>query len=145
MDSISLPGLAGVLLAILIIIIQRVYRGYRERQVRIVPQLFFHAALTRLKSDQLFGRQHGCLPPPRLINEKPLGIDRLHQIWEANSDSRLMELFLWHFRRWGNTLDQVFLSVSLQCIGFKNQPSVIFCRSTARRHGSKFGSVLRDQ
>jgi len=20
-----------------------------------------------------------------------------------------MELFLWHFRRWGNTLDQVFL------------------------------------
>jgi hypothetical protein len=65
--------------------------------------------LTGLESDKLFGTQHGCLPPPRLINEKPLGIDRLQQIWEANSDSRLMEYFLWHFRRWGNTLDQVFL------------------------------------
>lgn len=61
------------------------------------------------KADKLFGEEHGCLPTSRLINERPLGIDRLQQIWEANSDHRLMELFLWHFRRWGNTLDQVFL------------------------------------
>jgi hypothetical protein len=75
----------------------------------VPSELLWNGALTRLKSDKLFGEQNACQPPPRVINEKPLGIDRLQQIWEANSDSRLMELFLWHFRRWGNTLDQVFL------------------------------------
>jgi hypothetical protein len=44
-----------------------------------------------------------------LINEWPLGIDRLKQIWDADRESRLMELFLMHFRMWGNTLEQVFL------------------------------------
>jgi hypothetical protein len=44
-----------------------------------------------------------------LQNEWPLGLDRLKQIWDANADSRLMELFLMHFRRWGNTLEQIFL------------------------------------
>lgn len=62
-----------------------------------------------MQVDTSFGLKNRCLPPNRLINEKPLGVDRLHQIWEANSDSRLMELFLWHFRKWGSTLDQVFL------------------------------------
>ncbi|KAN0116903.1 cytochrome P450 monooxygenase [Hyaloscypha variabilis] len=93
MESVSRLGLVGTLLAIFII--HRIYRAYQAHR--------------EYQSDTLFGRQHGCLPPPRLINEKLLGIDRLHQIWEANSDSRLMELFLWHFRRWGDTLDQVFL------------------------------------
>ena len=52
---------------------------------------------------------HGCQPPPRLINQRPLGLDRLEQIFRANSESRLMELFLFHFRLWGTTLEQVFL------------------------------------
>jgi cytochrome P450 len=36
-------------------------------------------------------------------------VDRLEQILRANTESRLMELFLFHFRLWGTTLEQVFL------------------------------------
>jgi hypothetical protein len=38
-----------------------------------------------------------------------MGLDRLEQIFRANTESRLMELFLFHFRQTGNTLKQVFL------------------------------------
>jgi hypothetical protein len=71
--------------------------------------LGFLAQLTVRKADKAYGDQLGCRPAPRLLNEWPLGIDRLKQIWEADAESRLMELFLMHFRRWGNTLEQVFL------------------------------------
>ncbi|KAG9249102.1 cytochrome P450 alkane hydroxylase [Calycina marina] len=50
-----------------------------------------------------------CASPPRLLNQRPLGIDRLEQIFRANNEYRLMELFLFHFRLWGTTLEQVFL------------------------------------
>lgn len=51
----------------------------------------------------------GCHSPPLLENQRPLGIDRLEQIFRADSESRLMELFLFHFRQTGYTLKQVFL------------------------------------
>jgi len=54
-------------------------------------------------------KQHGCLDPPLLENQRPLGVDRLEQIFRASAESRLMELFLFHFRQTGNTLKQVFL------------------------------------
>jgi hypothetical protein len=38
-----------------------------------------------------------------------MGLDRLEQIFRANAEFRLMELFLFHSRRTGNTLKQVFL------------------------------------
>ncbi|KAK5203419.1 hypothetical protein LTR47_010348 [Exophiala xenobiotica] len=63
----------------------------------------------RRKEELDLAQRHGCLPPPRLQNQRPLGIDRLEQIFRANTESRLMELFLFHFRQTGNTLDQVFL------------------------------------
>ena len=47
---------------------------------------------------------HGCLPPPMLQNQRPLGVDRLEQIFRADAESRLMELFLFHFRQTGYTL-----------------------------------------
>lgn len=53
--------------------------------------------------------QHACKSPPRLINQRPFGIDRLEQIFRADAESRLMELFLFHFRLWGTTLEQKFL------------------------------------
>lgn len=65
--------------------------------------------LTESKLDEAIGKQYGCLPPPRLQNQRPLGVDRLEQIFRANTESRLMELFLFHFRQTGNTLEQVFL------------------------------------
>jgi hypothetical protein len=77
--------------------------GY-ERSLSIFLEL-----LTFQKADKAYGDQHGCEPAPRLLNERPLGLDRIKQIWDADTDSRLMELFLMHFRRWGNTLEQVFL------------------------------------
>lgn len=61
------------------------------------------------KTDKTFGEQHGCQPPNRLLNEFPLGLDRLHQIFSADANNRLMALFLYHFRLWGDTLEQVFL------------------------------------
>lgn len=62
-----------------------------------------------LKVDRAIAEQHGCQPPPLLQNQRPLGVDRLEQIFRANAESRLMELFLFHFRQTGNSLKQVFL------------------------------------
>ncbi|KAI1818133.1 cytochrome P450 alkane hydroxylase [Poronia punctata] len=53
--------------------------------------------------------RNGCLPPPLLQNQRPWGVDRLEQIFRADSEKRLMELFLFHFRQTGYTLKQVFL------------------------------------
>ncbi|KAB8206632.1 cytochrome P450 [Aspergillus parasiticus] len=47
--------------------------------------------------------------PPRLRNWWPWGIDRLMQIWSADSEQRLMDLFTFHFRDCGTTLEQKFL------------------------------------
>jgi hypothetical protein len=44
-----------------------------------------------------------------LENQRPLGVDRLEQIFRADTEQRLMELFLFHFRQTGSTLKQVFL------------------------------------
>lgn len=55
------------------------------------------------------GERHGCLPAPRLQNQRPFGVDRLEQIFRADAESRLMELFLFHFRQTGSTLEQKFL------------------------------------
>ena len=54
-------------------------------------------------------RGYGCSLPPLVANQRPFGIDRLEQIFRANAESRLMELFLFHFRQTGYTLKQVFL------------------------------------
>lgn len=61
------------------------------------------------RADQKLINQHGCRRAPKLRNWWPLGIDRLIQIWQADSDQRLMELFTFHFRDVGNTLEQRFL------------------------------------
>jgi hypothetical protein len=64
-----------------------------------------------MKANKALGDLHGCLPAPRLQNQRPFGVDRLEQIFRANTESRLMELFLFHFRQTGWTLEQVFLGV----------------------------------
>ncbi|ETI21603.1 hypothetical protein G647_07950 [Cladophialophora carrionii CBS 160.54] len=71
----------------------------------------YHAInVTRKRRDDMqMHVAHGCQAPPRLLNQRPLGLDRLEQIFRADSESRLMELFLFHFRLWGTTLEQVFL------------------------------------
>ncbi|MCJ1479378.1 hypothetical protein MMC13_008063 [Lambiella insularis] len=62
---------------------------------------------TQLESE--FGRSFACQDAARLRNAWPLGIDRLLQIWQADSDQRLMDLFTFHFSDVGSTLEQKFL------------------------------------
>ena len=64
------------------------------------------------KLDNELGRQHGCLPPPKIQNQRPLGVDRMEQIFRGDAERRLMELFLFHFRQTGNTVKHVFLSIT---------------------------------
>lgn len=39
-------------------------------------------------------------------------MDRLEQIFRGDRESRLMELFLFHFRQTGNTIEQVFIGTT---------------------------------
>ena len=74
--------------------------------------LYLRYALQRRRqreADEALAKEYGCQAPTRLQNQRPFGVDRLEQIFRADAESRLMELFLFHFRLWGNTLEQVFL------------------------------------
>ncbi|KAI2475917.1 hypothetical protein Ptr902_12743 [Pyrenophora tritici-repentis] len=62
----------------------------------------------RQAGDEAIRRRYGCQPAPRLPNQRPFGVDRLEQIFRADAESRLMELFLFHFQQTGSTLEQKF-------------------------------------
>jgi hypothetical protein len=94
----SFQGLASIALLFVTSITGLVRYVIRFRQRRV-----------RRQSNEDFGRRNGCLPAPRLPNQRPWGVDRLEQIFRADAESRLMELFLFHFRQTGNTLEQKFL------------------------------------
>lgn len=64
------------------------------------------------QAHKLFAEQHGCLPAPRIQNQRPWGVDRIEQIFRGDRESRLMELFLFHFRQTGNTIEQVLLGTT---------------------------------
>ncbi|KAI4148023.1 MAG: hypothetical protein L6R39_002922 [Caloplaca ligustica] len=84
-------------------------------------------------TDLAYGIQHGCLPPNRLLNELPLGVDRLNEIFSADADGRLMALFLYHFRRWGDTLEQVFLGTkAFGTIDPRNLEAILFTQFNGR-------------
>jgi hypothetical protein len=77
-----------------------------------IPYRYICGSITKpYKADEAIGAHHGCRPPPRLHNQWPFGLDRLGQIFRADAESRLMELFLFHFRQTGSTLEQRFLGV----------------------------------
>lgn len=42
------------------------------------------------QADCAFGARHGCQPCPELTKKWPLGVDRLRQLWQSNSDGRLL-------------------------------------------------------
>ena len=101
--SLALLALAAGLL------IQYLYK-YQERQASLpYNDIGAQSVANSMQADIAIGVHHGCLPPPRLQNQRPLGVDRLEQIFRADSESRLMELFLFHFRQTGSTLEQKFL------------------------------------
>ncbi|RYN48489.1 hypothetical protein AA0117_g13443, partial [Alternaria alternata] len=62
-------------------------------------------------ADRAIGARYGCRPAPRLPNQRAFGLDRLEQMLRADWESRLMELFWFHFRQTGSTLEQKFLGI----------------------------------
>ena len=68
-----------------------------------------------------------------LENQRPFGVDRLEQIFRANTESRLMELFLFHFRQTGSTLEQCFLGT--QAFG-TIEPANLEAMLSTNFHGS---------
>ncbi|OKL56426.1 hypothetical protein UA08_08098 [Talaromyces atroroseus] len=40
--------------------------------------------------DSAFGKRHGCNPPPELPKKWPLGIDRIKELWDSNTEGRLL-------------------------------------------------------
>ncbi|KAF2830675.1 cytochrome P450 alkane hydroxylase [Ophiobolus disseminans] len=85
--------ISSLIIFFLIIIVSAQYLAHRRQRL----------------ADKAIGHRHGCLSAPRLPNQRPFGIDRLEQIFRADAESRLMELFLFHFRQTGSTLEQKFL------------------------------------
>lgn len=81
-----------VLALVLVLYVHHIFQKSRER-----------------RANEALMKQHGCSLPPLLENQRPWGVDRLEQIFRANTESRLMELFLFHFRQTGYTLQQIFL------------------------------------
>ncbi|KNG44201.1 cytochrome p450 alkane hydroxylase [Stemphylium lycopersici] len=70
---------------------------------------FWDGVANFYKTDRAISARHGCRAAPRLLNHRPFGLDRLEQIFRADSESRLMELFLFHFRQTGSTLEHKFV------------------------------------
>jgi hypothetical protein len=70
-------------------------------------------SINATQTQKAIADQHGCLPAPRLPNQRPFGIDRLQQIFRADAESRLNEYFLSNFRQMGNTLERSFLGTSV--------------------------------
>lgn len=89
----------------------------------------FFLILILEQSDRAFGLRYGCRPAPRIRNEWPLGIDRLLQIWQADADQRLMDLFTFQFNDVGNTLEQKLLGTrSFGTIEPKNLEAMLSTR-----------------
>jgi len=67
--------------------------------------------LQRYRQEKAFAvpRERGCKDPPYLRNGLVLGLDRILQILQADSEGWLMELFSTHFKIWGPTLKHKFL------------------------------------
>ncbi|CZR56279.1 probable cytochrome P450 alkane hydroxylase [Phialocephala subalpina] len=42
------------------------------------------------RADATFGRRHRCQPPPELPYRWPLGLDRIKELWDSNSEGRLL-------------------------------------------------------
>ena len=42
------------------------------------------------QTDSCYGSQHGCLQPPQLRNQLPLGIDWVRRLWRSDSEQHLL-------------------------------------------------------
>ncbi|KAF2113015.1 n-alkane-inducible cytochrome P450 [Lophiotrema nucula] len=73
--------------------------AFVERKVEVtlvlvlLSALLFHILrqVVAYKAHTAYGQRHGCLPPPELPYDWPLGIDRIKQLWVSNAEGRLLE------------------------------------------------------
>ncbi len=70
-------------------IIYVVIRKYLGTQVSRSPYLRL-SSVDRRQTDVALGLKHGCLPPPQLPNQWPLGIDWIRRLWQSDSEQRLL-------------------------------------------------------
>ena len=48
------------------------------------------SSVDRRQTDVALGLRHGCLPPPQLPNQWPLGIDWIRKLWQSDSEQHLL-------------------------------------------------------
>ena len=98
--------------ALVVLCCWRLVHNYQTRQVRLGLLSKRNPDSYEQQAHKVFAEQHGCLPAPRIQNQRPWGVDRLEQIFRGDRESRLMELFMFHFRQTGNTVEQVFIGTT---------------------------------
>lgn len=76
-----------------------------------------------------FGAQHNCQRPPELPYRWPLGVDRLKELWESNSEGRLLAFLCSMAKNYepGNNLTQwlLFGPRTFQTLHPKNVEAVL--------------------
>ncbi|KAH1958975.1 hypothetical protein KXW21_008052 [Aspergillus fumigatus] len=62
-------------------------------------------------TDIAFGHQHGCELPPELTKNWPLGLDRIKELWTANTEGHLLAFLCSVAEKYepGNSITQYFL------------------------------------
>jgi hypothetical protein len=65
-----------------------------------------------VQANKAFCDRHGCLPAPRLINQRPFGVDHIEQLLRAARECRLSETLTFYIRQSGNTLEHVLFGTS---------------------------------
>lgn len=63
------------------------------------------------QQDIAFGHQHGCELPPELTKNWPLGLDRIKELWTANTEGHLLAFLCSVAEKYepGNSITQYFL------------------------------------
>ena len=123
-----------VVVAFIILVVLYLFRRIRIHQERKVihfsEYIQMDIDMCAQQAQKSFAEQHGCLPAPRIQNQRPWGVDRLEQIFRGDRESRLMELFLFHFRQTGNTVEQCFIGdIAFDTIDPANLEAILSTRA----------------
>lgn len=106
--------LAVLFLVVLVVMAKAISMYLAYKRQRVVSRNMPDVGVAKLyKTDRNTSIRHGCRPPPTLHIHWPFGLDRLKQMVQADAELRLMELFLFHFRQIGSTLEQKFLGTKV--------------------------------
>ncbi len=82
--------LLALLLSCLIYIFYLLLKSYLEYQVAFSSRFAQFHGFNEKQADTAYGTSHGCLPPPQLPNNLPLGIDWMRKLFHYDSEQRLL-------------------------------------------------------